>query len=182
MELSSRVVKHLEKAELQNAGQIHERLSLGDEAMLAVEGIGPKALAEIKQAIETKGLGLLPLAEPAPAIEEAQAEVAPEIVEAQPEAAPVTEAPAAPVEAQSEAALAPAVEAPAAAIPDLGALVLEEEEEEEEEIESATGKKKAKKKAKRKDRKLVFDEALGEVVAVKERKSGRKGEVWEEDV
>ena len=183
MELSSRVVKHLEKAELQNAGQIHERLSLGDEAMLAVEGIGPKALAEIKQAIETKGLGLLPLAEPAPAIEEAQAEVAPEIVEAQPEAALVTEAPvAAPVEAQSEAALAPAVEAPAAAIPDLGALVLEEEEEEEEEIESATGKKKAKKKAKRKDRKLVFDEALGEVVAVKERKSGRMGEVWEEDV
>jgi len=54
----------------------------------------------------------------------------------------------------------------------------EEEEEEEGEIETAGGKKK-KKKAKRKDRKLVFDETLGKVVAVKERKSGRK-DLWDQ--
>ena len=190
MDLSTRVVKHLEKSDLTNAGLIHERLSLGDEAMLAIEGIGPKALAEIKQAIETKGLGLISLPEPVPAVEELQLEPAPAVAEAQPEAATAEVMPAveqaAPIVAQPAMAEAPALavaEVAPAAIPVAGETFAGEEEEEEEEEIGAAGKKKAKKKSKRKDRKLVFDETLGQVVAVKERKSGRQGEVWDsEDV
>ncbi|HJW83815.1 MAG TPA: transcription termination factor NusA, partial [Anaerolineae bacterium] len=190
VDLSTRVVKHLEKADLTNAGLIHERLSLGDEAMLAIEGIGPKALAEIKQAIETKGLGLISLPEPVPAVEELQLEPAPAVAEAQPEAATAEVTPAveqaAPIVAQPAMAEAPAlavVEVAPAAFPVAGETFAGEEEEEEEEEIGAAGKKKAKKKSKRKDRKLVFDETLGQVVAVKERKSGRQGEVWDsEDV
>jgi N utilization substance protein A len=193
MEFSSRVVKNLERAGLENVGQIHEKLSLGDEAMLAVEGIGPKALAEIKQTIDAKGLGLIPLPEPAP-VEEPQPEAV-EAVEAQPElevaaveavaAEPVTAEAAAPIEAAlaetpAAAAAGTAEVTPSTVVPPAGETFVaeEEEEEEESEIETAGGKKK-KKKAKRKDRKLVFDETLGKVVAVKERKSGRK-DLWDQ--
>ncbi|MFN8595445.1 MAG: hypothetical protein U0559_04590 [Anaerolineae bacterium] len=41
-------------------------MATGDEAMLAIDGIGPKGLAEIKQAIEDKGLRLIPITLPEP--------------------------------------------------------------------------------------------------------------------
>jgi N utilization substance protein A len=50
--LSTRVFNHLEKAELNNLGQIMARLIDGDEGLLAVDGIGPKGLSEIKTQIE----------------------------------------------------------------------------------------------------------------------------------
>ena len=59
--LSPRVLEHVERAGITNVGQIHERLATGDEAMLAIEGIGPKGLSHIKQMIDEKGLGLLPI-------------------------------------------------------------------------------------------------------------------------
>ena len=65
--ISARVLSHIERSGLTNVGQIHERLATGDEAMLAIDGIGPKGLTEIKQTIEDKGLGLVPLPEPTPA-------------------------------------------------------------------------------------------------------------------
>jgi N utilization substance protein A len=185
LELSARVMKNLNKSGLVNVGEIHERLALGDQAMLAIEGIGPKALAEIKQAIEARGLGLTPLPEPV-------AEVAPPEPEAQlagaaapaPEAvlpAPAMAEASAPVEAAAEPApiAEAAIEAPVLVAPPLvaGAEAIEEEEEE---LETTTGKKKAKKKGKRKDRTLVFDETLGQVVAVKERKRGGK-DAWEDE-
>ena len=49
--LSTRVFNHLEKAQLENLGQIMERLIDGDEGLLALDGIGPKALSEIKTQI-----------------------------------------------------------------------------------------------------------------------------------
>ncbi len=168
LELSTRVMKNLEKSELANIGQIHERLARGDEAMLAIEGIGPKALAEIKQAIEARGLGLLP--PPEPVVEEAQPEPEPVVVEtATLEAAP------------AEVAVEPALGAePIAAVqPQPVTPAVIEDEEEEEELDTRTGKKKPKKKGRRKDRVLVYDEALGEVVAIKERK--RDKEVWGEE-
>lgn len=50
--LSTRVFNHLEKAELNNLGQIMARLIDGDEGLLAVDGIGPKGLSEIKTQIK----------------------------------------------------------------------------------------------------------------------------------
>jgi hypothetical protein len=93
-------------------------------------------------------------------------------VEAAAETAPVGEVPAM-VAPAADIAAAPATS---------GVDSVEAEEEDEEEGESVAGKKKAKKKGKRKDRTLVFDETLGRVVAVKERKSQRSKDFWGEDV
>ena len=208
LELSARVMKNLQRSDLAHVGHIHERLSLGDEAMLAIDGIGPKALAEIKQAIEAKGLGLIPAVEPVaeePALSGAEgapvqpaAEVEPEPVAVevalpQPEAAApevqvVLEAAPALSEAEGPPPAAEAVAEPApliagtAAMPSVFVPVVDEEEEEAEEGEAGLpgGKKKSKKKGKRKDRVLVYDENLGEVIAVKERKRGQDAWVEEE--
>ena len=79
LNLSSRVLKHMEKAQIGNLGQVMERLIHGDEGLLALEGIGPKALAEIKAQIETR----------VPAMPE-EPELQPQ-VEAEPEAVAVAE-------------------------------------------------------------------------------------------
>ena len=207
LELSARVMKNLQRSDLVHVGHIHERLSLGDEAMLAIDGIGPKALAEIKQAIEVKGLGLTPAVEPvaeeAPAPPAAGVEPQPVAAEAalalsgvegpQPEAPAVQEAVAAvgrspergegaaegpptATEGSEEAAAQPAL-ATLPAMPSI-AVPVAEEEDEEGEAESKGGKKKVK-KGKRKDRRLVYDETLGEVIAVKGRKRGQ--DAWDEE-
>ena len=184
LQVSSRVMKNLERGGFSNVGQIHERLAVGDEEMLKVEGIGPKALAEIKQALDTKDLSLIPLPEPKVA--------APTAVEREPqrEPEPIVTAAEAPVEVSASAETPPAepamAEAPAEPVaaveivaPTFTPAITSDEEEEEEEHEAGGGKKKGKKKGKRKDRVLVFDETLGEVVAVKGRK--RTGEVWDDE-
>jgi N utilization substance protein A len=179
--LTPRVLEHIERSGLTNAGQIHERLASGDEAMLAIEGIGPKGLAHIKQALEEKGLGLKPIVtETAPVVGE-PARVEPPSEAAAPAepivaAEPPTEAVAveAPVEAtvtQPEAVTTPAAEvkAEAAAVAAPTGPIDIEEIEDEEELERKGGKKKGK----RKDRTLVFDEEHGVVIAKKQRKAGR---------
>jgi N utilization substance protein A len=96
MGLSARVLGHLERAGLEIAGEVMERLAEGDEGLLKLDGIGPKSLAEVKRCIEA--LALPEVEEAVPAEEEAPAEA---------EAAPPTEPAAeAPVEV-AEAALAP---------------------------------------------------------------------------
>ncbi len=90
--LSTRVFNHLEKAQIENLGQIMERLIDGDEGLLALDGIGPKALTEIKSSIETVELAELeePEAE-VPVEEEPAAEV---LIEEEPTAElPVEEEP-----------------------------------------------------------------------------------------
>ncbi len=49
--LSPRVLHHLNTAGIVSVGQLLERSARGDEGLLAIEGIGPKALSEIKQAL-----------------------------------------------------------------------------------------------------------------------------------
>ncbi|HET7377501.1 MAG TPA: transcription termination factor NusA [Anaerolineae bacterium] len=157
--LSARVLNHLEKSDLTNVGQIHERLLNGDELMLSIEGIGPKGLTEIKQAIEDKGLGLMPVPEV--------------VVEEQPSA--VAEQPAElakPIEAEAPAVAATA-EAGTVIKPIVGVPGVELEEDEDD------LDKKQKKKGKRKDRTLVLDEKSGQVVAKKQRKSGRATDIFE---
>jgi len=190
--LTTRVQGHLEKAELANVGQVMQRLAEGDEAMLSIEGIGPKALAEIKTQVEAKGLGFLPEVtpaqpEPVAPVEVAPAEViAPVAEEIVPttieEVAPVAVAPVAPVPAlvtEPDQALAePVATAPVVTTP-VPAPIIEELLEEEEEEGGKVGGKKKDKKAK--GRKLVFDERLGTVIAKRERKPGRVRDVWTPD-
>jgi hypothetical protein len=203
LNLNPRVLEHIERSGLTNVGQIHERLATGDEAMLAIDGIGPKGLAHIKQAIDDKGLGLKPVAvEAAPVGESALVEqpiepqpaVEPSVAEEKPAAevaaeAPIVEAPAAAVEAQPLAAAQPEAaaqpqaavaqpagqpEGEAVAVAPTGPIDIEEIEDEEE-LERKGGKKKGK----RKDRTLVFDEARGMVIAKKQRKAGRGKDVFD---
>ncbi len=165
--LSSRVLNHLEKSDLSNVGQIHERLINGDELMLSIEGIGPKGLAEIKQAIEDKGLGLLP--EPEPVVVEEQPVA---VAEQQPTPQGRAVEPAATIETAAPTAVDATAEAPTVA-PTMIAPSVDIEEEDEE-----FGKKQ-KKKGKRKDRTLVLDEKSGQVVAKKQRKTGRSFDVYD---
>ncbi len=186
LNLNPRVLEHIERSGLTNVGQIHERLANGDEAMLAIEGIGPKGLAHIKQAIDEKGLGLkavivevVPAAveqpsEPQPVAEPVAVVEAPPVAEVAP-AEPVLEAPAAVVQQEPETAAAPAAapaEGEAVVAAPAGPIDIEEIEDEEE-LERKGGKKKGK----RKDRTLVFDEERGMVIAKKQRKAGRGKDV-----
>jgi hypothetical protein len=187
-----RVQGHLEKAGLTNVGQVMQRLAEGDEAMLSVEGIGPKALAEIKTQVEAKGLGFLPEVtpvqpEPVAPVEAAPAQVtAPVVEEIKPVApevvAPVTVAPVAPsaavVTEPGQAVAEPVATAPVVATPVPAPIIEELLEDEDEEGGKAGGKKKDQKA---KGRKLVFDERLGTVVAKRERKPGRVRDVWTPD-
>ena len=184
--LNSRVLEHIERSGLTNVGQIHERLASGDEAMLAIDGIGPKGLAHIKQVIDEKGLGLKPASiEAAPAAVEqptdlekpAEPIASAELVVAAEPTAEVVAAPAtAAAETQPEVAAAPATEAATegAVVVPAGPIDIEEIEDEDE-LERKGGKKKGK----RKDRTLVFDEEHGVVVAKKQHKAGRGKDVIE---
>jgi transcription termination/antitermination protein NusA len=182
--LNLRVLEHVERSGITTVGQIHERLATGDEAMLAIDGIGPKGLSHIKQMIDEKGLGLLPIVtETAPVGESALAEQpiesAPPVEAVEPAAegavALVAEQPEG-VAAQTTAAQ-PAGEATPeavavegeAVVPSIVGPVAVEEIEDEDELERKGGKKKVK----RKDRTLVFDETRGVVVAKKQHKAGR---------
>jgi hypothetical protein len=190
--LTTRVQGHLEKAGLANVGQVMQRLAEGDEAMLSVEGIGPKALAEIKTQVEAKGLSFLPEVipaqpEPVAPVEVAPAEVAaPVVEEIEPTATevvvPVAVAPVAPLLAvvtePGQAVGEPVATAPVVTTPIAAPIIEEMLEEEEEEGGKAGGKKKDKKA---KGRKLVFDERLGTVIAKRERKPGRVRDVWTPD-
>jgi N utilization substance protein A len=178
--LSTRVLGHLEKADLETVWDVMELSAEGDEGLLMLEGIGPKSLTEIKQCIEA--LELSQPEEKAAAEEqvvaeaaEPEAEVAPpaeaELVsaveemveEAEPEAEVETE-PEAPEAVEEKAVEEPALEPEPVALEAMPEIVFDEEE-----IDVLTGEKPKKSRRKRE---LVFDEELGEVVALRRRKRG----------
>jgi N utilization substance protein A len=192
--LSTRVLNHLENAGLETVWDVMELSAEGDEGLLMLEGIGPKSLAEIKQCLEAleleepeKETAEAAAAEATVAEEEAVAEVAAPEAEVVPpteveqalaaeemveEAAPVPEA-VPKAELEPEAKVPEAVEEAAEAVAE--AAVEEEPEVEpevafEEEEPDLFGEEKPKKS--RLKRKLVYDEELGEVVALRRRKRG----------
>ncbi|MGC9467370.1 MAG: transcription termination factor NusA, partial [Anaerolineae bacterium] len=57
--ISEKVHSHLITNGLENVGEVMERMALGDEALLMLNGVGVKALREIKQAVKASGLSLL---------------------------------------------------------------------------------------------------------------------------
>jgi N utilization substance protein A len=184
--LNPRVLEHIERSGLTNVGQIHERLATGDEAMLAIDGIGPKGLAHIKQIIDEKGLGLKPVSveaapavgEPAPAEQLIEPVAVPEPIVAEEKPAEVVVDVQPAIEEKIAEAVAAATEQPAseaeAVVVPAGPIDIEEIEDEEE-LERKGGKKKGK----RKDRTLVFDEEHGVVIAKKQRKAGRGKDVFD---
>ncbi len=54
--LSTRVLGHLERSELENVGDVMEHLAEGDEGLLKLDGIGPKSLSEVKECLENLDL------------------------------------------------------------------------------------------------------------------------------
>jgi hypothetical protein len=106
MDLPEKVRDHLTRNGLQNVGEVMEKMALGDEALLMLDGIGAKALTQIKSAIEEGDFAFItPEAEGEEEPAAAEVEVA-EAVEAVAEEAAVTEAEA---EVEAEGAVAEAV-------------------------------------------------------------------------
>jgi N utilization substance protein A len=162
--VSPRVLEHIQKAGILSVGQLLELNTRGDEGFLGIEGVGPKALTEIKTAIERVTSTL------------AQEAATPKVV---------AETPSAEVELPSDVAqpvvgdggaVAETVAAPAietATSPEdeaqefLNAIGEEEAEEETTEGDKKKDRDKGKKSSKGV---LVFDEELGRMVLQRPRK------------
>lgn len=207
--LSQRVLDHLKRNGLDSVGDVMERLAEGDEGLLKLDGVGPKNLAEIKQAIANLSL-TGEEAQPAPAEEAAAppAEVEVQVVSPTPSveepAAPPTEEISPTPELQAVEAEQPAVEEVAASgveqppAEELLAMAMEEAEEkeekrstrkferfyyeeEEEEEEFIVGKPHGERKRDRRSRKqFIYDEELGKVVAHRKRKRESGLDEWDE--
>jgi N utilization substance protein A len=195
--LNKRVYNCLTKAGIDNLRQLLGKLSQGDEEMLALPGIGPKSLAEVKEKLQAVELALVkaeeekpePTEEISPLVEaELVEEALEEVAEEESEAAPVL------VEEVTEEKVEVEVMEPEATADEATGMPTEEpsetmeaepeeevaefEEEEEEEEEEFIDKPKKKKKDRRK-RTLVYDEEIGEVVIRRRRKPSRRVEDWE---
>ncbi len=58
LELGKRIETALEKAGITVVGQALERMAIGDEALLAIENIGRKSLADLKRRLKSRGFEL----------------------------------------------------------------------------------------------------------------------------
>lgn len=205
LELTPRVLQHIVSAGILSVGDLMERRLNGDEGLLSVEGIGAKALSEIKLAMD-KVLGTFAPAQtpaqPTPAEAAAatdragQAEAA--AMPATAEAIAATQGPAAdkvaPAERATTAPAAVAQEpamAPVESIMDDGGrspqeIFLEAMAEEADEPGMPSSVQSARKKADKdkdkdkgkkgaRDRVLIYDEDLGRTVVQRTRKPGREG-------
>ena len=56
LDLSERVHKALTDAGLASIGDVMNKLEAGDRELLALEGVGPKAVEEVKERLEAVGL------------------------------------------------------------------------------------------------------------------------------
>lgn len=206
--LSTRVMQHIIAAGVLSVGQLMERRVRGDEGLLSIEGVGSKALTEIKVSLD-KVVGQVKEPEPdaaAPTATVVEASTDAEAVGVVPvaevTAAPVAAVETIPVEATATESVveAQATAAASAEAETVAPAVVEEEErspgqifleamgqgvdEDGESAASKAAKKKDKDKDKGKkagrDRVLVFDEELGRTVVQRSRKPGRGGEAFDE--
>lgn len=79
LDLPDKVKQHLTDSGLKNAGEVMERLAIGDEELLMLTGIGIRALGDIKQAIAASDLSFLTPEAPEEIEEVAEAEEVAEI-------------------------------------------------------------------------------------------------------
>ena len=106
IDLSTRVLNHLENADLETVWDVLKLSAEGDEGLLMLEGIGPKSLAEIKQSIEA--LELEKPEQEAAAQEAVTEEVAAKVTEAEVAVVEAAEAEAIVEVAASKAEVEPA--------------------------------------------------------------------------
>jgi N utilization substance protein A len=162
--VSPRVLEHIQKAGILSVGQLLELNTRGDEGFLGIEGVGPKALTEIKVALERVTNKL--------AEEGATAEVVAETPSAEVELPSDVAQPAVgDGVAMAETVAAPAIET-ATSLEDEAQEFLNAIGEEEVEEETTEGSKKKDKDKGKKSSKgvLVFDEELGRMVLQRPRK------------
>lgn len=202
---SDRLYDLLTEAGYDSAGSLMLQFKLDPDAILAISGIGPRMMDEIKTILSTIELQKPAEVEEEPAVTEAEPEVqqpeemlpaetaeveAPEVVEEAPAEAPLE----APAEEPAEAVIAPAVpevEVPEVAeeetsldklftlrpeVFDTSAVVGDEEEEEDETDKKG---KKGKKGKKKKFVEMEFDEDRGVMVVKHKRK--RSGGEWDDN-
>jgi N utilization substance protein A len=181
VELSTRVQNLLLEAGYKTAGQVLQKLGMDSDAILGLQGIGPKAMIEIAETLNSYAYP-----EPVVEIEEvAEEEVVAEEVEGEPAAVLETEE-AVEVEAATEAE-APVVEDEAeAGMEEISADAVEELAEKlgesiqtPEISEDEFKKDSAESKARRKEQSRImeFDPDLGEVVVRRRRK--RDEDAWD---
>jgi N utilization substance protein A len=181
VELSTRVQNLLVEAGYKTAGQVLQKLGMDADAILALPGIGPKAMIEIAETLNS-----YEYPEPVVEIEEiAEEEVITEEVEGEPAAVLETED-AVEVEVATEAE-APAVEDEVEAeVEEIVADAVEELAEklgesiqapEVSEDEFAPDSAEQKQRRKEQSRIMEFDPELGEVVVRRRRK--RDEDVWD---
>lgn len=195
--LSTRVLNLLTEADYMNAGALLEQLGLDEDAILGLQGIGPKAITEIREVLTKYDY---PELEIEPVLEEE--EVTLEGEEAVDGEQPEVPEPAAGVELAEGAEVDKAVTEAEA---EEGATVVEKVVEEPETIEETFEKvvegfdgtftaedigeeevideaelEELKKKKKEKSRVVEFDPDLGEMV-VKRRRKRDDGEEWDKE-
>jgi N utilization substance protein A len=175
----------LEKERIFSGVQAKEEVEPAAEEAPAPEGLAGEErvdlLAQAEALLAAKEAPQEAAEVPAAEAEEAKAEIE-AAVEVAAEAEPVVAVETAASEAveEVEAEVTPQVEVePGTEL--VPAVELEWVEEEEEEEDDLGGKKGKKKGRKGKKRELVFDEALGEVIARRKRKPGRQRGEWDEE-
>jgi N utilization substance protein A len=193
--VSRRTLNPLGSAGITELGPLLDKMEEGDEGLLELKGFGPKSLHGLKDVLEEREVWAILGREKVIPEEAVELEVEPA-----PEAdvpTPAEEEPPVSAEAVEEVVEPPAVEE-VIEEPTPGELeVPKPEEAAPEQVEEVEAREPAKApegieepylgdsrpaKKKRRRRTLVYDEALGEVVAKKVRKPGRRREEWEQDV
>jgi hypothetical protein len=169
----------------ETAGQVLEKMGMDPDAILALEGIGPKSMEEIGDVLRAfaypepvvEAPVEAPIEEAAEAVAVAEMAVEPEV--AVPAGPVLAEAEALPIAAEA-AAPAEGEAVPAEAVPEpisFEVPIAVEVEDEEEEAEAPVAAGKKAKKGKKGARVVEFDEQLGEMVVKRRRKPGRAGEL-----
>jgi N utilization substance protein A len=204
--ISKRTVNALDSAGITTLVELLDKMDKGVDTLLEIKGVGAKSLQELEEAIEQRevrdvlGRELVLPEEPPEEEEVAEApalveeEAAPVEMESEEEvvsAEPLQEVPLT-TEVAEEAVPPPAAEehAPAKEVTAEPEVAVVEEEEHvavappvaPPPIEELAFADKRPDRKKRKKKRLVYDESLGEVVARKVRKPGRRREAWEEIV
>jgi len=189
--LPERLLTILAAAGFTHAGPVLESLGLDENTILALEGIGPKSIEEIRETLTSYSypqVEVAPVEAPVEAESPVEAEAAPAAEPSEPEAAPVAEAASEPVAVGEPVAAEAGAEPPAdgAALEKTfeaiaGELVVEavEEEDEDKDEKDLPVAHRKKKKGKKPARLVEYDPLSGQMVVRHRHK--RSDGTWGDD-
>ena len=167
LNLSKRIITCFAKVGITELGQLLDKMGEGEQALLDIRGFGQQSLQELEQVLEEREVFAILGRE----------KRVPEVVEPKPEEVAVTREE--PEEAPTFPPADEVLEKPKPEEAEETELAQPEMIPEKEEVYFGE-ERPAKKKQRR--RTLVYDETLGEVVAKKIRKPGRRREEWQQAV